>query len=427
MRQKRIMPINSQQQSAFVARLPREVRDAIYLELWRSCGLRHHIVSHWERDPKLSRATGAHFCRWPCSTPYQVEDDLQEEVDLLRIQENVALGNSIMNVTYQMRLESPWLNHWKCGEHVEETHGMEDDGMDSTSGYHCWKNPVSTTHDTARKPRRRLAPLWDKATGMTKLSNLWRSVRRRHDGAVEGIWTGGPYLSMLLSCKTLSEECLKSIYESTTFIFTDVLAWQMFIGFCEPHPDMQGWPQAASPPPAFRKYATSLELSLSPVFSYDLTCTSPQLSAHPDRLHNPYDFHWMQLNRFENLRSIKIWVAARTTRYFGSSLSPNYTKFNDLSLGSLDQALSCFNLVDTFVLSTPLAQDVGIEDGYVERLTQQPNHLVWRRGAGDLFHPGLDRVYRHGIREGYVEISTMRHVRIYPYPRTVSISCGPLF
>lgn len=423
------MSVNPQTESTFVARLPREIRDAIYLEIWRSAGLRQHIVSHWDWDRELSKATGAHFCRWPCDTQYQVEDDLQEEVELLRIQDNVQPGDSIKNVTYQMGLESAWLNHWRCGKSVEEAHNMRDATKDSTSGISCWKKPPTLVDNTTHKPSRRLSRFWRKASETTKLDRFWKTAKQGSGSATNKTWTGGPYLAMLLSCKVLyvqhlltlcnlrletkdtyycrSEECLKSIYESTTFVFTDVLVWQMFVGFCEPHPTVQGWTQKIIPPPAFPKYATRLELSLIPVFSYDLTCTSPSLSAHPDSLHNPYDFHWLQLHRFENLGSVKIWVAARATGFYGKPLPQDYTKFNNLSLEALEEALSCFKNIPAFILSTPLDHDAG-PDGYLEGVMQRAGHRVWRRGPGDLFHPQLERVYWNGRREGYVTVYPIR-------------------
>lgn len=197
------MSIHPQTQSAFVARLPREIRDAIYLELWRSAGLRQHVVSHWDWHPEQSKATGAHFCRWPCDTQYQVEDDLQEEIELLRIQDNVQPGHNIKSVTYQMRLESAWLNHWKCGECVEEAYRLGDVASDSTSGIPCWKKPPSSADDITRNPQRRLSRFWSKARETTKLNRFSRITKQRSGNATTKRWTGGPYLPMVLLCKVL--------------------------------------------------------------------------------------------------------------------------------------------------------------------------------------------------------------------------------
>ncbi|KAI2639048.1 hypothetical protein GGS26DRAFT_543706 [Hypomontagnella submonticulosa] len=82
------MSANPQTKSIFVNRLPREIRDAIYLELWRSCGLRQHILWHGKTEDK-------HFCHWPCAMEYGVQDELQQDIEELRAQLRVPLGQWI--------------------------------------------------------------------------------------------------------------------------------------------------------------------------------------------------------------------------------------------------------------------------------------------------------------------------------------------
>lgn len=124
------MAANPQLQSAFITRLPRELRDLIYLELWRSSGLRQHIVRHYTlRDKKVEHV---HFCRWPCRTDFQVEDGLQQDIDTLRRQLDLDLPETfdpnvyIADIPSYRRLRSPWLNHWACGEYVEEVCESDD-------------------------------------------------------------------------------------------------------------------------------------------------------------------------------------------------------------------------------------------------------------------------------------------------------------
>lgn len=130
------MTTDPQLQSAFITRLPREIRDFIYLELWRSSGLRQHILRHYTvqgREPQ-----DAHFCRWPCRTEFQVNDGLQEDIDTLRQQLGLSLpGPSgpelcITDIRYYRRLQSPWINHWACGEHAEEVCGSDTTSAAST-------------------------------------------------------------------------------------------------------------------------------------------------------------------------------------------------------------------------------------------------------------------------------------------------------
>ena len=63
------MSIDPQTQSAFITCLPAEIRNAIYLELWRSAGLRQHILWHGEGNG------GRHFCRWRCEAEFEVDDE----------------------------------------------------------------------------------------------------------------------------------------------------------------------------------------------------------------------------------------------------------------------------------------------------------------------------------------------------------------
>jgi hypothetical protein len=132
------MSINPQSQSAFLTRLPREVLNSVYAELWRSCGLRQHIVWHGNKSDK-------HFCRWPCSTEYEVQDKLQREIEELRVQLGVPLGQDIKKeqdpkvIRYCRRLQSPWMNHWLCGEYAEKEYGLQAVWGFTTSGLICWK------------------------------------------------------------------------------------------------------------------------------------------------------------------------------------------------------------------------------------------------------------------------------------------------
>lgn len=125
------MATHPQPQSALLA-LPREVRDLVYLELWRSCGLRQHILWHFDES-------SPHFCRWPCRTEFRVDDPVQAEVEGLREELGFAPGRSLDIDTYARRLRSPWLNHVLCGEHAEHVHGLEAGVGRSTGLQSCWK------------------------------------------------------------------------------------------------------------------------------------------------------------------------------------------------------------------------------------------------------------------------------------------------
>lgn len=157
------MPIDPQLQSAFVARLPTEVRDAIYLELWRSVGLHQHIVWHGKEEDR-------HFCSWPCTTEFEVEDRLQQKVEESYTRLGVPIGQDLRNTrdpeaaVYCRRLQSPWMNHWACGERAYQEHRIDAVWGFSTDGLICWKK---NRWDTQPMPPR------------------------------------SPYLPMLLSCKLM--------------------------------------------------------------------------------------------------------------------------------------------------------------------------------------------------------------------------------
>lgn len=168
------MSTNTQTDSAFINRLPREIREAIYVELWRSHGLRQHILYH--SDPQANPwelvapdVKNYHFCHWPCATEFEVRDRLQEALEELRSQIGVPLGQDIIThrfevkTSYVKRLQSPWMNHWPCGELAHHKYGIKAlEGF--ATGDQCWKKT-------------------DKADGGT----CWSS----------------PYIPMLLSCKLM--------------------------------------------------------------------------------------------------------------------------------------------------------------------------------------------------------------------------------
>lgn len=143
------MPFDPQPQCLWITRLPRELRDAIYLEIWRPYGLRQHIFWHGHpADP-----ANWHYCRWQCTTDFDVTDRLQEDLELLRIQESIPFGEPICCKHYEMRLNSPWLNHWACGEICERVYGQNVIQGASTGRYHCWRvTQRPLVNKTAKSP-----------------------------------------------------------------------------------------------------------------------------------------------------------------------------------------------------------------------------------------------------------------------------------
>ncbi|EQB55160.1 hypothetical protein CGLO_04937 [Colletotrichum gloeosporioides Cg-14] len=365
------MPVNPQIKSAFVNVLPREVRDSIYLELWRSCGLRQHILYHGE--PK-----DHHFCHWPCSIEFDVQDPLQKELEEVRVRLGVPLGEDISRHScpgigrpYARYLQSPWMNHWPCGEVAYQKHGKGALPGFGTSGFTCWKKGCSGYEN-----------------------NAWSN----------------PYLSMLLLCKTVSEECLQSIYRSTTFIFTDMPTMQMFFGYCELHPIVKTFPKIGTTPPALFKYARNVELSFGPDFPLQLLCANFDLPGIPRR-HDVYDFHWLRLDRFENLQTFNIWIASRCSSNRTPSKYDALCGIKEFDTKSLRDRLAPFSLIGSVTISTPLSSRIAPEEGCVEDVAL-PGIRLYKRGSGDKFHPILGTVNPGGMYDDVIHTTTEMEVQL---------------
>ncbi|KAH6964764.1 hypothetical protein EDB82DRAFT_510958 [Fusarium venenatum] len=361
---------DTQLQSAFITCLPRENRDKIYLELWRSCGLRQHIIWHHDKDD----VTKSHFCRWSCTTPFEVQGKLQAYLDAKRQKLGITTNVSFTDKTSALQLYSTWKNHFACGERIAEVHGEKASpgvGTCSSRGS-CW---------VKNKPN-------------TESSSVWSS-----------------YLGILLSCKAISSECIKSIYESTTFIFTDVIALNLFVGFCKvPEFQQQGF-NVAIPPPAIRTFGRNMELSLEPVFPMLLPCSSPMMTLKTEERHACLDFHGLCLDRLENLNTLNIWISARCTVLLldrqANNIDQSPYNITQLSIESLKKVLAPLSHVKNITISMPLEDDTGVEDGYVVNSTPLK---IWRRGSGDRFHPSLLPVFDVERFSSLVHFSTDRYV-----------------
>ncbi|KAF4993778.1 hypothetical protein FGRMN_6252 [Fusarium graminum] len=338
------LPPDPQLQSPLLSRLPREVRDAIYLEIWRSCGLRQHII--WHRDQE--DGTKSHFCRWQCTTPFTVEDELQGRIHAARVFLQTTGETSFTDRSSALKLYSAWKNHWACGQRIGEVYGRNmDPGIAvSTSSGPCWGS---------------------------------RDI--------------DPDSKMLIS-----SECLTSIYESTTFIFTDTSALSMFVGNCKAPEFHQRWPKIGTPPPAFLTHGRHIELSLDPVFSLRIPCSSCLFTPVEEERHPALDFHGLRLDLLQNLTSLDIWIAARCTCIFINTDPTTYEENIDqspyniakLNVGQLKKILSCLGVRGNITISTPLIDCAEPEDGYIEHDENYPLLHIWRRGAGDRYHPSLN-------------------------------------
>ncbi|KAF5664686.1 hypothetical protein FHETE_6957 [Fusarium heterosporum] len=338
------LPPDPQLQSSLFLRLPREVRDAIYLEIWRSCGLRQHIIWHKDQDGD----TQSHFCRWRCTTPFTVEDELQDRFHAARVYLEPTGETSFTDRPSALKLYSAWKNHWACGQRIGEVYGDDMDPGISVS---------------------------------SSLGPCWGSRDMDPDSKIPAV-----------------QKCLTSMYESTTFIFTDTFALNMFVGSCKVPEAYQQWTKLGTPPPAFLTHGRHLELSLDPVFPLRIPCSSSLFTPVEEERHDPLDFHGLRLDLLQNLTSLDIWIAARCTCIFINT-DPNVDEENidqspyniaRLNVGQLKKVLSYLSVKGNITISTPLIECAEPEDGYIDHDEKYPSIHIWRRGAGDRYHPNLN-------------------------------------
>lgn len=185
----------------------------------------------------------------------------------------------------------------------------------------------------------------------------------------------------------------------------------MFIGFCKVPELWKEEVEVAISPPAFRTYGRHLEISLQPVFPMLLPCSSPTLSPLPEERHTSLDFYGLRLDLLENLMTLNIWVSTRCTELLLDSNADNINQspynITQLDLGSLKEALSTLNHVRNVTLSMPLAQVSEPEDGYV---VEDAHLRIWRRGAGDRYHPALSPIIEVERLSSNVYSSRKRYV-----------------
>ncbi|KFY33738.1 hypothetical protein V494_07372 [Pseudogymnoascus sp. VKM F-4513 (FW-928)] len=340
--------------------------------------LLNRLVDHSPNPRGRRRGIPTVLHSWPCTTEYEVEDRLQHDCEVLRRRQGVPIGRMMgtawepkdPEVTVLTRhLQSTWLNHWACHGRALEKHGVEVNWGFPNSGINCWKKERANENEE-------LVPSWS------------------------------PYLPMLLSCKLLSEQCLKSIYESTTFIFVEIETIQMFLGYCQPKPRMESWSNIGITPPGLFKYARSLEFSFTPDVPKLLNCARYDIPGIEVR-HEFFDFHWLHLPKFQNLRNINIWITARSLLPQGSM--DGITGITELDVDALQRVLAHLDPVANVTLSTPLGPRVGAEDGYVEGFKAR----VYKRGSGDRFHPMLyPPLEQGGQYDCMIHTSPNREVRL---------------
>ena len=177
-------------------------------------------------------------------------------------------------------------------------------------------------------------------------------------------------------------------------------------------------------PPGFRTYGRDTELSLETVFPMLLPSSSPIITPEPEERHSPSDFHALRLDLLQNLTTINIWIAARSTVLLLGENADNIDQspydITRLGIESIKEALASLKRIKNITLSLPLVSDTDTEDGYVVAsasdiedgyIVDTAQLRIWRRGSGDRFHPALLPVFEVDNFSSNVHSSEERYIR----------------
>ncbi|KAK1574589.1 uncharacterized protein LY79DRAFT_652390 [Colletotrichum navitas] len=161
------LAMDDQLATGFFGKLPEEVREMIYQELWRAAGLGQHVIR--------TQAGYAHS-RCLFDRPGATAADGEEPWEFNWMAPD-AHGPGPL---WYKREMSTWCDHWKCEESREER-------------------------------------------------EIWRDIARGRTGRSVPCETWTAFLPMMLTCKRMYSECASSIYDSVAFAITDIaLARNLF-------------------------------------------------------------------------------------------------------------------------------------------------------------------------------------------------------
>ncbi len=93
--------------------LPPEIRSLIYIEFWRLCSFRQHIIGNLVPDEGHPGAVKSQWVRVPCITDATVKD-----VRFSKFLDTAP--SSAERDVWGTRLKSEWCWHWACQEHSED-------------------------------------------------------------------------------------------------------------------------------------------------------------------------------------------------------------------------------------------------------------------------------------------------------------------
>ena len=114
-----------QLQSPFFGKLPAEIRQQIYDECWLTSGPQQHVLLR----QGLRSPLGGELTHFPCrKTPGDESEMLSEHDSIVENQRQSRSRSSafLVDETWLSRFSSPWLDHWRCEEALQEEDLVRD-------------------------------------------------------------------------------------------------------------------------------------------------------------------------------------------------------------------------------------------------------------------------------------------------------------
>ncbi|KAK8051499.1 hypothetical protein PG993_002884 [Apiospora rasikravindrae] len=103
------MSADLQHQSVFFGKLPREIRDMVYLAMWDVSGTQQHIFEHEEGS--------GHVTHFPCILATGEQDSRNHEFEKLWHRQQACRPRSLVeDPVWARRMSSTWNEHWRCEE-----------------------------------------------------------------------------------------------------------------------------------------------------------------------------------------------------------------------------------------------------------------------------------------------------------------------
>ena len=161
---------------------------------------------------------------------------------------------------------------------------------------------------------------------------------------------------------------------------------QAVAGYCVPRVSKREQIPPSRLPSGLLRFATTIEVSLPANFALLVPCTN-STTQNDGTVHDVYDFHWLGLQKFDCLCSLRLFIAARGLALRFDAEEHGEVYMTQLDGNALKSSLARLDGIRSVTISAPLSPPIGDEEGFVQLGVRA--HL-WKRGCGDRFHPLLD-------------------------------------